>query len=431
MDGTGPRSPRNEKRMKTKIISIMNHPPAYDWYADKPRPAANWDTPSGQWVGIWGYDWPDQLGKAVCAETGEFDYEVWQPDLRAERIYQVALTDGLVHRQFPATRKKTFYGVKRITTLSSFAMADELRRHATNGRVVLHLNGDPLSFRELFSSSKGLPTVVTYLGTISLPLKRLMSPTRNIPSKINDLIDHCWLRRHVGSIDVVVHPNNGNIDELRRLYRGEVKKLTMGCDFTYWRRRDRIGARLEAGLPVDKRLFLSASNLIDRKQIDKLIGIFDELRDKHEFVLIVAGHGSAEYEKVLRSMASDLLKSGKILFTGYLTDRALLTYYSAADFFLSTSSEEGGPVSVMQALACELPVISTRTGSTSEMLAKTGCGCLLDVHDYAMWKDRLEEILEGKRDVRVMEREAARRSYDWPNIARGFIEVYRTLEARK
>jgi len=49
----------------TKIIHIMNHPPAYEEYADKPRPAINWDTPNGSWVGIWGYDWSDQLASEI------------------------------------------------------------------------------------------------------------------------------------------------------------------------------------------------------------------------------------------------------------------------------------------------------------------------------------------------------------------------------
>ena len=214
--------------MKSKIISIMNHPPAYDWYADRPRPAANWNTPAGQWVGIWGYEWPDQLGKAVCAETGEFDYEIWQPDLRADKIYESALEDGLVHKQFPAVGKKNLYGMKRIATLSSLAIIDELRRQQKNKKVLLHLHGDPLSFREVLGSFKEFPIILSYLGTIMLPLKRLMSHTKNIPSKMNDLIDHFWLSKHVSAIDVILYPNNVQIDDLRKIYRGELKKLTMG-----------------------------------------------------------------------------------------------------------------------------------------------------------------------------------------------------------
>jgi glycosyltransferase involved in cell wall biosynthesis len=415
--------------MKTKIISIMNHPPAYDWYADQPRPAANWDTPAGQWVGIWGYDWPDQLARAARAETGEFDYEIWQPDVRADKIYESALEDGLVHKQFPAVGKKTFYGMKRIVTLSSPVMTDELKRQQKNGKVLLHLHGDPLSFREILSSFKDFPIILSYHGTIKLPLKRLLSRTKNIFSKLNHLIDHFWLSKHISAIGVITYQNNVQIDDLRKIYRGKLTKVTMGCDFTYWRRRDRMAARIEAGLPLDRKIFFSASNLTRLKQIDRMIFVFDALRDKYDFLVIVAGHGSIEYETFLRSISAGLLNEKKLLFTGYLGKSELLTYYSAADFFLATSIEEGSSGSVMQALACEVPVISTRAGNTAELMEQYGCGSLLDVHNYGMWTEDLEGILEGKREVGLMERETARRHYDWPNIARKFIAVYRELAA--
>jgi len=416
--------------MKSKIISIMDHPPAYDWHADQPRPAANWDTPAGQWVGISGYDWPDQLGRAVRAETSEFDYEIWQPDLRADKIYESALGDGLVHKQFPAVGKKHFYGVKRIATVSSPAMTAELRRQGKNGKVLLHLHGDPLSFREILSSFKEFPIILSYHGTIKLPLKRLLSRTKNIPSKVNHLFDHFWLRKHINAIDVITYQTNVQMHDLRKIYRGELTKLTMGCDFTYWRRADRLVARIEAGLPADKKIFFSASNLTELKQIDKMIRVFDALRDKYEFLLIVAGHGSSEYESFLRKISSDLLNKNKLFFTGYLRNNELLRYYNAADFFLATSLSEGASVSVMQALACEVPVISTRTGNTAELMEQNGCGRLLDVYNYGMWKEGLEGILEGKSGVKVMKRETAQAHYDWPNIASEVIGIYRELAAR-
>ena len=63
--------------MKTKIINILYHPPAYEAYINQPRPEINWDTPDGNWVGIWGYDWPDVIGNEVLKLTDELEYDVW------------------------------------------------------------------------------------------------------------------------------------------------------------------------------------------------------------------------------------------------------------------------------------------------------------------------------------------------------------------
>ena len=84
----------------------MSHPPAYEMYMNEPRPEINWNTPNGSWVGIGGYDWGDQLGNVVLQETDEFEFEVWQPYLRAYKIYQHTYDNDLVHKLFPAYIKK-------------------------------------------------------------------------------------------------------------------------------------------------------------------------------------------------------------------------------------------------------------------------------------------------------------------------------------
>ena len=102
-----------------KIISILPHPPAYDLYKNEPRPRINWDTPAGDWVGIWGYDWADQIGNEILKRTDKFKYEVWQPDLRADKIYSHTFESGLKHKLFPAEKKIVFNGYKFISEIYS------------------------------------------------------------------------------------------------------------------------------------------------------------------------------------------------------------------------------------------------------------------------------------------------------------------------
>jgi hypothetical protein len=87
--------------MKLKVINIVNHPPAYEGHRDRPRPKINWDTPNGSWVGIWGYEWHDIIGNNTLSVADDIEYEVWQPDQRADRIYQHTFETGLVHKIIP------------------------------------------------------------------------------------------------------------------------------------------------------------------------------------------------------------------------------------------------------------------------------------------------------------------------------------------
>ena len=92
-------------KFTAKVIHIMNHPPTYEEHANKPRPSINWDTPINGWVGIWGYDWSDQLASEILKVTNEFEHETWQPDLRADKIYSHTFENGLTQRMFPAVEK--------------------------------------------------------------------------------------------------------------------------------------------------------------------------------------------------------------------------------------------------------------------------------------------------------------------------------------
>ena len=90
----------------------MDHPPAYEAYANQPRPQYNWNTPNNSWVGIWGYDFADLIGKALVDKSKDIHYEVWQFDTNADKVYSAELAERLVHRNFPTSQKINFSGLK-------------------------------------------------------------------------------------------------------------------------------------------------------------------------------------------------------------------------------------------------------------------------------------------------------------------------------
>ena len=65
------------------IVNLMPHGPAYE-FAPGERPDVAWPRPDGSWVGFWRREWPDLLGASVLRAGAAYDWEVWQPDLRAD-----------------------------------------------------------------------------------------------------------------------------------------------------------------------------------------------------------------------------------------------------------------------------------------------------------------------------------------------------------
>ena len=91
------------------------------------------------------------------------------------------------------------------------------------------------------------------------------------------------------------------------------------------------------------------------------------------------------------------------------------------------STNEGCSVSVMKALACELPVFTTEVGHTAEVLKQEKAGVVVSVYNYSAWEEKLTEILKGKQ-VDKLNRDIAHNHYDWNSIAKKFNDIYFSLE---
>ncbi|OGF65040.1 MAG: hypothetical protein A2Y62_16550 [Candidatus Fischerbacteria bacterium RBG_13_37_8] len=416
-------------KKKIKCIAITAEPPPYKLFWNDSRPKISWDISENQWIGLWEYEWANVLAQEMLKLTDDFTFEYWQPDLIANTTYVHSLANNISHKLFPAAHKKKLYGLKTIQELFSPSMIAHLQAEAADNDFILHLHGNPLLFKNIINSFKNKPIISTYHGTIYLPHKRLLKLIKNIPSKINDIGNYFWMKKNINYIDAITYQNNTNANALMRLYSNRLMKITMGCNFSYWLPGDRISARKQLKLPDNKMIFFTASNLIPLKQIDKMIFTFNELSEKNDFLLIIAGHGEKDYEDYLNKISSHLIEKGKIKFISYLRDDALRSYYYACDYYISTSISEGGPVSIMQALACNVPVVSTKTGNVAELMEYHNAGCLLNINDYKKWRAKLEKVMKGGK-IKLLDREIAKKYYDWQNIAKVFDSLYREMASK-
>lgn len=402
--------------MKFKIINIINHPPAYEEYSDKPRPATNWDTPDGNWVGIWGYDWADQISAEIIKISNKFDCEVWQPDLRADKIYSHTFENGLVHRMFPAiNREKDIFSPLMISQLLSIPQKD----------IIFLLTPpayDPFSLNIYcnLTKSRNLFIIATHLGEFRLPIFEFFKLRKRITRYWDILKIHFAFKKGLQSIDGIIYINNKWIKYLTKIYRGPVRLIPCGVDFVKWNKGDKKSSRFKLKLPFEKKIFLTSSRLLGIKQIDILLKVFNSVHCEKDYLLVIAGHGTRSYEEYLRQIAKPLIEQNKVLFAGYVAEDELVLYYQAADFFIHTSMTEGSPVSVQKAFACELPVITTDVGYTAEILKVNNAGVVLPIKEYKEWKSVIQDSLNGKI-VKTLDMQVAFNNFAWQKIADNYI----------
>jgi glycosyltransferase involved in cell wall biosynthesis len=97
----------------------------------------------------------------------------------------------------------------------------------------------------------------------------------------------------------------------------------------------------------------------------------------------------------------------------------LVRYYHALDLYLITSRDEGGPMSMLEAMATCVPVVSTRMGIPKDAIKHRQNGMLAEIDDVEGLATAVEQMI---RDNELRDRVAANArntilAYDWSLIA--------------
>lgn len=130
------------------------------------------------------------------------------------------------------------------------------------------------------------------------------------------------------------------------------------------------------GIDANSRVLLFAGRITWEKGIDKVLEAFDYIKHDHVELLVIGDMAMALQEK--SPYADKLIKlgkkyQGKIHFTGYVEHDKLPELYNLADIAVLPSMwEEPAGLTMVEAMACGTPVITTKSGGIPEYVADAG-----------------------------------------------------------
>lgn len=199
-------------------------------------------------------------------------------------------------------------------------------------------------------TQKQLPVVLTHHG-----IEVLTSWTAPVSR---------WFSRLV---DVTIVSSNEMADRL------PMKTLVIPCglDLDNFKPMPKHAARRELGLPTDKQLILFVGEPRREKRLDLIRRSVETLRNSNNTVeLVVVSHQPHSQVPL---------------------------WMNASDVLVLVSDHEGSPLVVKEAMACGLPIVSTRVGDVAELIGNTE-GCFLCRQDVADISARLGDVLAfGRR----------------------------------
>ncbi|MBX7102696.1 MAG: glycosyltransferase [Gemmataceae bacterium] len=177
--------------------------------------------------------------------------------------------------------------------------------------------------------------------------------------------------------------------------------------------------------PGDRPFILFLSRLHYKKGLDLLAEAFSKVAPRHPDVdLVVAGpDGGAETDFRNRIAGAGL--NHRVWLTGPLYGPEKLSALSAARLFCLPSRQEGFSMAILEALACQLPVVITKDCHFPEVAAE-GAGRVTSLSPDAI-ADALDGLLsspEERNSAARAGRALVEGRFTWPRIAEQTIRWY-------
>lgn len=178
-------------------------------------------------------------------------------------------------------------------------------------------------------------------------------------------------------------------------------------------------------------IFLSNRNFEAHYQVSDVLRAFQLVQNTFpDAQLLIAGYGSEESN--LKNLAAELnLKN--TTFLGRVENAEMPTLYDRADVYLNSSIVDNMPLSIIEAFACGLPVVSTDAGGIAYICEHEETALLVAKNDYEALAREAIRLLETNELAKKIIAKAHRNcvKYSWANARAGWLETYRNLTSEK
>jgi glycosyltransferase involved in cell wall biosynthesis len=175
---------------------------------------------------------------------------------------------------------------------------------------------------------------------------------------------------------------------------------------------------------------VSTRNFEDMYNVGCTIRAFGIVQDRYpDASLTLAGGGSQE--AALRALAAHLgLRN--LTFAGRVPPDAIASVLAGHDIYVQSSNIDNMPMSILEAFASGLPVVSTNPGGVPYLVTHLTSGLLVPVNDHEALAAQVLRILDDAPLGRRLAKAAldACEGFRWESVRGRWLDVYRSMAAR-
>ncbi len=229
-----------------------------------------------------------------------------------------------------------------------------------------------------------------------------------------------WIRPSLQRVTTVIVPSGFLADVFKR--RGVATRIVPNIvdihRFTTGGRHSRDGKKADPQLLVTR-------NLEPIYDIDTALRVLQQVRKTFpEATMTICGSGPERGRLV--ALAQALGIASAVVFTGRVENEQMDGLYRSADVMLNPSLADNMPISVLEALASGVPVVSTRVGGVPHLVQHGRTALLVSPGDAGAMSKAVIRILEDTElaDRLVTAGLGEILQYTWPSVQEKLQSVY-------
>lgn len=134
------------------------------------------------------------------------------------------------------------------------------------------------------------------------------------------------------------------------------------------------------------------------------------------------------YLSYIMNQLSDI--ANNVFFTGFIPYKHMINHYQHADVFINSSFSEAFGLPILEAMACELPVVASRVGGIPEAVENGESGLLVEPGDSTELARAILRLLcdeNLRRSLTEAARERAVKIFSWEQTAKNLICQYEKI----
>ena len=242
--------------------------------------------------------------------------------------------------------------------------------------------------------------------------------------------------------DAVIAVSRGVRDDVLKCYPAvnpeRVHVIHNGIDPEIYRRRPSPETLARFGVDPDRPFALFNGRITRQKGLPLLLAAALELDPQYQLVIVASSPDTPEIAAEVTALADRVSSErGNLIWIDHFIDREdLIHLHSHAAVFVCPSIYEPFGLVILEAMACETPVVASRVGGIPEIVVEGETGYMVDLDPHHLsaftgaLAARIEKLLKDAALAAKMGkagRERVLKHFGWPAIASQTVQLYDRL----